>query len=119
MDDHKSVTATFQVDPASLLTAVLLDGLPTGMVGSSFTFTATVLPVTALTPITYTWQVGGQDPITRTGGLTDTITFVWGDWGKEMVTVTAVNDVSEPVTASLVVNVLPWRLYLPVIHKAQ
>lgn len=82
-------------------------------------FSAAAPPLTTLTPITYTWQADGQDPITRTSGLTDTITFVWGDWGKEMVTVTAVNGVSEPVTASFVVNVLPWRLYLPVIHKAQ
>ncbi|MBE2202342.1 MAG: PKD domain-containing protein [Anaerolinea sp.] len=117
MNDHKNITATFQIDPASLLTAVLLDGPETGMVGGSFTFTATAVPPTATLPITYTWQTDGQPPIIHTAGLTDTATFAWADWGTYTVSVTAVNAHSAPVTTTIVIHVLPWQLYLPVVNR--
>lgn len=116
MDDHKSITATFQVDPASLLTDWVLVGPAMGLSGETLTFAVMARPATALTPITYTWQAEGHEPITRTGGLTDTVSFVWSTPGLYTVTLTAENGFSI-IIATTVITVEPWRLYLPLVRN--
>ncbi len=62
-----------------------------GLTQAEYTFTATVNPVTAAQPITYTWQATGQSPVVHTGGLSDTVAFTWATSGTQAITVTATN----------------------------
>ena len=75
---------------------VTVNGPTIGAVGISYTFTATVSPITATTPITYVWQATGQTAQTHTGrGASDTATFTWptGATGQKTITVSASNAV--------------------------
>ena len=74
--------------------SVGLNGPAIGVVGNSYTFTATVSPITATQPITYVWQATGQTAQTHTGrGASDTATFIWpsGAAGVKTITVSASN----------------------------
>ena len=83
-----AVCSTGPTPPSS----VNISGPATGYVGTSYTFTATVSPADAATPITYTWQATGQSPATHTGGgRSDTFHFTWNAAGTKTITVTATN----------------------------
>lgn len=72
--------------------SVSLAGTASGLPGTAHTFTATVSPGSASTPITYTWQADGQTLVTHTGrGTSDTIQFTWSTTGTKAITVTATN----------------------------
>jgi hypothetical protein len=72
-------------------TRIAVNGPTTGVVGSNYTFSAVVTPVSTTLPITYTWQATGQTPVTHTAGLSDTVAFSWSTAGTKMITVTATN----------------------------
>jgi PKD repeat protein len=42
-------------------------------------------------PIEYAWQASGQDAVTHTGGLSDTLAYTWDSPGTQLITVTADN----------------------------
>jgi len=71
--------------------AVTVSGPITGSVDTAYTFTATIAPLWATRPITYTWQATGQAPVTHSSGLTDTVAFTWHVSGTQTITVTAIN----------------------------
>ncbi len=75
------------------LTGVTISGDSEGLVNSSHTFVATILPVTATQPITYIWNATNQTtPITHTGkGITDSVSFSWSSEGAKVITVTVNN----------------------------
>jgi hypothetical protein len=79
------------------LTDVSISGPASGMVDVSYAFSAivTVSPITATLQITYVWQTTGQmppaSPVTHTGGLSDTVSFIWDIAGTHTITVTATN----------------------------
>ncbi|CAG0935028.1 hypothetical protein TFLX_03852 [Thermoflexales bacterium] len=71
-----------------------VNGPALGVINTSYTFTATVSPVSATTPITYVWQATGLAPQTHTGrGINDTVTFTWpaGATGMKTISVSATN----------------------------
>ncbi len=69
--------------------SVTLDGPASGLVDTAYTFTATVSPITATTPLTYTWQATGQTPVTQTlDGPTHTLTLTWTAPGLVVITAT-------------------------------
>jgi CSLREA domain-containing protein len=70
---------------------VTIDGPGDGVVGQAYIFTTTVEPVSTTLPLTYTWQVDGQTPITHTSGLTDTSAYTWAAPGVYTLTVQATN----------------------------
>ena len=70
--------------------AVMLEGPSEGAAGAEHTFTATVSPLTATSPITYTWESAGE-VITTTGGTSSTAGLVWASPGVHPITVTARN----------------------------
>ncbi len=70
---------------------VEISGPSLGLIDSSQTFTATVSPVTATVPLTYTWQVTDQPPLSDTGTLSDTAVFSWTVPGTKTLVVTATN----------------------------
>jgi len=86
-----SVTATLAVNIIALVEGVSISGRTSGVVNVSYPFTATVTPLSATTPITYTWQATGQTPVTHTAGLSDTVAFTWTSPGAKTIIVTATN----------------------------
>ncbi len=74
--------------------SVIPTGPALGIINVSYTFTATVNPITATTPITYVWQATGLPTQTHTGrGGSDTATFTWptGATGVKTISVSASN----------------------------
>jgi PKD repeat protein len=103
-------------------TLVTIDGTEAGLVGQTYTFTATVEPLSITLPVEYVWETTGQPPLTHTGGLLDTASFSWQVLGEQVITVTASNDfgtvtdthtilISEvPISGLQVVNDSPTQL---------
>jgi N-acetylneuraminic acid mutarotase len=87
MADHTAL----QVITPTFPTGVTISGMDLGMVGESYSFTATVEPISTTLSLTYTWQADGQLPITHTSGLTDTASFTWDMLGTHIITATASN----------------------------
>ena len=124
---------------------VEITGIEQGYIGESIPFTATISPVDATTPITYTWEATGLPPVQHVGDGTDTIEFAWDEIGTKIITVTAANaggilvdthtiDIEEKVpivsisgpTESLIGNlnvftatVLPTDVVLPITYTWQ
>ena len=73
------------------LSGVEIGGEETGQTCTDYTFTATVNPTNVTTPITYLWEASGQEPITHSGGITDTMSYRWQELGTQTITVTASN----------------------------
>jgi len=106
--------AAFPITP----TAVTISGPDTGWVGDSQAFTALVEPITTSLPLTYTWQATGQDLVIHTGGITDTVTFVWQFPGAQLITVTATNDLASVMDTLIFTITAPfYPVYLPILLK--
>ena len=67
---YPRIDCTFEPVP---LTSVDLSGPTNGLVTGSYSFVAVVSPITATQPISYLWQATEQSPVTRTGGIDNTI----------------------------------------------
>jgi hypothetical protein len=72
--------------PLVPLTAVTISGPITGATYASHTFSATVSPITATIPITYTWL-----PVPDSGQGTASANYSWLTDGNKTITVTAEN----------------------------
>jgi murein DD-endopeptidase MepM/ murein hydrolase activator NlpD len=66
-------------------------GPASGELGTSYTFTATISPLAAMQPITYTWQIDDRLPVTHTAGLSDTLAVTWSNDGRHSISVMASN----------------------------
>jgi hypothetical protein len=103
--------------------SVALSGPTIGVVNISSTFTATVSPITATTPITYVWQATGLTTQTHTGrGTSDIASFTWpsGATGQKTITVSASNAVGAVSKSTLItiydkpIQFNHW-VYLPIV----
>lgn len=63
-------------------------GPTVGKPGISYTFTGTVVALTALSPITYHWTATDQAGQDHVGIISDTITLMWSTPGMKQVTLT-------------------------------
>jgi hypothetical protein len=90
-----------------------------GAVDTTYAFVGVVSPVTATSPITYSWEAVGQDPVVRPGGsVTDAIEFTWEVTGVKLVTVTVANDCEGTQTDSHSIALGPRKpLYLPFVVR--
>lgn len=86
-----------------------IDGAEQGVIGEPYTFTAAVSPLNATQPMTYVWQVDGQELITSSGGLSDTAVFTWSEAGEKTITVSVEN------TVSVVTGYHPFVVSIPPI----
>jgi uncharacterized repeat protein (TIGR01451 family) len=69
-----------------------ITGPTTGNVNTAYAFTTTVGPETATLPVTYTWEIQGQAPVThRLDSFADVVNLVWAEPGDYTITVTAQN----------------------------
>lgn len=83
---------TISVAPPVPPDSVRISGPTTGGVGQSYTFTATITPLTTATPLTYTWQASGQSEVlTSTEALSHNVSYTWHTVGRQTITVTARN----------------------------
>lgn len=101
------------------LSGVSTSGPTEGTVNAAYVFTATVSPVTATLPITFTWQASGQAPVTHTGnGPSDWVTYTWPlqAAGQQVITATAMNAESV-VTDTRTLTLAAHRVYLPLVIK--
>ncbi len=92
------------------LTGVIINGPVTGVTGISSIFTATVAPITATTPITYTWM-----PTPTNGQYHTTAQYQWEAPGAYTIMLTAEN-CGGPVAApprEVIIAESPYRIYLP------
>lgn len=94
------------IPPAS----VVVTGPAGGFTGQTHTFVAAVDPITAAQPITYVWRATGHAPITRTGGLSDTLSLAWDAPGAYSVTLAASNFGGAITGAHTVTLALPVEL---------
>ncbi len=100
------------------LSETSINGPTTGEIDSFYTFTAMSNPITATLPITYVWQTTGQQSITHTNQLSDTVTFSWPQPGEKIITVTANNIVSSVVathTTTISGITIPKFIYVPLL----
>ncbi len=116
--DTASGAVTVNAVPPS---SVIITGPITGVVQTSYIFTATVSPAEATPPITYTWQATDQSLVIHIGGgLTNTISFAWSVTGTKTITVTAAND-ADIVTDTYDITIEAsdnQPVYLPIITKS-
>ncbi len=90
------------------LTGVSIDGPVEGRANTSYVFTATVAPVTATPPITYTWV-----PTPSGGQGTPMAIYTWSTAGTKTITVTAENT-GGSATDSHQIGIA-YEVYLPLV----
>ncbi len=110
-----AATATFADEAACIpLTAAAIEG-PVDVTGTLYidalyTFEAVITPITATTPITYTWT-----PTPTNGQHHATAQYQWKAPGAYTITLTAEN-CGGPVAApprEVIIEAPPYRIYLP------
>jgi hypothetical protein len=114
--DSHVITLT---DALQAPTALSIAGPSTGTVNTSYTFTASVSPITTTLPITYVWDATGQTRITNANvnALTNVAAFIWtsGSAGLKSITITVSNRVG---TFRAIHHVsIEYRVYLPVVLR--
>ncbi len=112
----------FQPQPLTAVASVSLTppGVSAYKTGQAYTFIASVSPLTATLPITYTWQVTGYAPYTVVGGPSNNQAFIWLTEGPKSVVVTADNGLGAPRTATYnleVSSVEEYPIYLPLVLR--
>ncbi len=109
--------------PLTPLTRVVIgdEAADTGVVGASYTFTATAnFPTTGTInlPITYTWQATDQSPVVEAReSVKSTAAFTWTTGGSKAITVTAENADGSVVTSHTITIDAGWRVYLPMVVR--
>ena len=73
------------------LNSVVIAGPTEDLAPAQFTFTATANPAGVALPVQYVWSIAGREPVTHTGGPTDSFTASWDAPGEYQVTVSATN----------------------------
>lgn len=108
--------AVQQIEIGHPITTLTLDGADQGLPNQPYAYTVSLAPQSATMPVTYTWNATDQEPLTRTGGLTDTVRYTWTTPGTKTITITATNRLGS-VTITRTVQIEPHRLYLPVVSN--
>jgi hypothetical protein len=100
------------------LTDVVLHAPRQALTDTAQVLQAVVSPITADQPITYYWTASAQSPVTRPGGVSDTLAFTWTLPGPQWVTVTAENPCGNVVsTGQEILLQDAFRVYLPLVSK--
>lgn len=99
--------------------SVSISGPTSGMTSQEYTFTGTTLPITTTLPLTYTWQATDFGPVTFSGGITSTISYIWGIPGTKVITVTVENNAGAVTnTHSINIAILGGnKIFLPSILR--
>ncbi len=92
------------------LTGVSIDGPAEGRVNTSYAFAATVAPVTATSPITYTWT-----PAPSGGQGTAVAIYIWPTAGIKTISVTAENAGGSAIDTHQIG--IAYEVYLPLVLR--
>jgi len=92
--------------PALSSLEVTLAGPGIGQSDVPYTFTASVISLTAMLPLTFTWEAAGQATVVRTvAAITDTMSYTWPTTGTYGMTVTvAAAEESAQARHKIVIN---------------
>jgi hypothetical protein len=94
---------------------VSISGPTEGIVGESYTFTATPIPPTATQPISYTWS-----PTPTIGQGTDTAIYSWTTPGTKTLTVLLENPIGTVlVPGAHTITIQGQNIYLPLVMRNQ
>lgn len=93
--------------------AVTINGPTMGLIRQAYVFSATIEPLTATQPITYSWF-----PEPDAGQGTAVVTYSWPLTGTQVITIGAAN-LGGVVTDSHVIMIDLPRIYLPVVFKEE
>ncbi len=112
----------FEPQPLTAVASVSLTspGVSVYKTGEAYTFIASVSPLTATLPITYTWQVTDYAPLVVVGGPSNNQSFTWLTEGAKSIVVTADNGLGAPKTATYnleVSSVVEYSIYLPLVLR--
>lgn len=110
---YGNATTLYQVEAYVPLVGVEVTGTTGIQIGELYTVTATAVPSVANLPITYTWAIKEQAVLTRTGGISDTITLTWQ--GEPFVEVIANNSYGEVSGRHWVAGIR--EIFLPLIRR--
>jgi uncharacterized repeat protein (TIGR01451 family) len=115
---ENTVTDTHAITVVAPVLNISIDGPTSGLVGATYTFTASVSPGSATLPIQYAWQATGQSPVTHTSELSDVVTFIWplNLAGAQTITVTASN-AGGIVGDTHIIVIEPRKVYLPIVMR--
>ena len=94
------------------LTSVSISGPTEGIVGKYYVFTATVSPITATIPITYTWS-----PKPDEGQGMDTAVYRWTTPGDKTITVMVENILDAAPLATHDIAIVDYKVYLPLVIR--
>ncbi len=112
---YNTLNASTDVVPLVRMTGVSIGGPTEGYVNSAYTFVATVSPITATTPISYTWEATEQDPVSNVD--TDIVAFTWITDGVKTITVTVENPGGSQVSTPYTITISNYYIYLPMVVK--
>ena len=83
-------------------------------VGETITFTASITPTDASTPIEYSWDFGdGEQEITSS----PIITHIFDDGGDYLVTLTVANPCTDGVGCEVTIWIAKVRIYMPMLIR--
>jgi aspartate 1-decarboxylase len=92
--------------------SVGINGPTAGFVNQSYTFTATVSPITATQPFTYTWY-----PAPISGQGASVAVYSWTVTGAKAITVTAANIAGSMESSPKPITITQYKVYLPVVIR--
>ena len=96
------------------LQGVSISGPTTGYTDTAHGFVATIFPLNATAPITYTWA-----PEPQGGQGTANVTYTWATTGTHTLTVTAMNCGGVATATHTIVLAQKHALYLPLVLRGQ
>jgi uncharacterized repeat protein (TIGR01451 family) len=92
---------------------VSVSGPTEGVVGESYTFIATPIPITATQPISYTWS-----PTPTIGQGTDTATYSWTTPGTKTLAVLLENTIGTVLVPGVhTITIRDYNIYLPLVIR--
>jgi len=99
------------------LSAVNIVGPNEEIFGKATSFDATVIPLTATIPITFSWQATGQATISHSlTSVSDIMTYTWLVTGTQTITVSATN-CGCSVTNTHMITLYTSRIFLPLVLR--
>ncbi len=113
-------THTITIYAITPISALILSGSTSGPTSVDYTFNASVTPISATLPVTYTWEVTGYPAISDTNGLSINRSFSWLTPGLKSIQVTARNPVNSLTQSRFLAiggDQVLYQLFLPLMKK--
>ncbi|NUM49174.1 MAG: hypothetical protein HUU38_31120 [Anaerolineales bacterium] len=99
------------------LVELRVDGPSIGVLGHPVLFDASVFPITATLPITYSWSPADLPPVVIVDGTSTLASFTWSTPGDKRISVTAKNGNSILSVGMLISIRASYEVYLPLMER--